>query len=185
MTTRMTVVVLALAAMPALAAAQDSTRERTPVDSARKNMQAQDTSGTMTHATRGRRSRSGMALSHDQVMQLQTALSNAGCDAGTADGVLGPKTRRAITCARQKNNVSSNAELYRSLNLDFAPSGGEPSRGTHAMPTEIHATHGDSAAVGGANRGRIRPPATDSMRKPMAPRDTTKRDSTRTDTTSH
>ena len=122
-----------------------------------------------------------MGLTRDQVMQLQTALSGAGCDAGTADGIIGPKTRRAMACARQKNNVTTNAELYRSLNLDFEASSREPSRGAHERSTELpaaKATHGDSTQVGGQNRGRIRPPATDSARKPTGARDSTQRDTT-------
>ena len=77
------------------------------------------------------------------------------------------------------------------LNLDFETSGRGPSRGAHEASTELpaaKATHGDSAEVGGQNRGRIRPPATDSMKKPMGDstrRDTTRRDSTMKDTTSH
>jgi peptidoglycan hydrolase-like protein with peptidoglycan-binding domain len=165
---RMMVAVLALVAMPALAAAQDTTRQQ--IDSGRTNMQRQAQSGRRT-------GRGSMGLSHDQVMQLQTALSGAGCDAGTADGILGPKTRRAMACARKKNNVTTNAELYRSLNLDFETSGREPSRGAHERSTETRdtqgaaadnpaarATHGDSSQVGGRNRGRIRPTA-DSVRK--------------------
>lgn len=193
---RMTVAVLALVAMPALAMAQDSTRQH--VDSARTNMQRgarsemQDTTRARTGMERGRRMhRESTALSKDQVMQLQTALSGAGCDAGNADGIVGPKTRRAMACARQKNNVTTNADLYRALNLDFETSGRGPSRGAHEASTELpaaKATHGDSAEVGGQNRGRIRPPATDSMKKPMGDstrRDTTRRDSTMKDTTSH
>lgn len=195
---RMTVVVLALVAMPALAMAQDSTRQH--MDSARTRMQRgarsemQDTTtrARTTGMARGRRlHRESLSLSKDQVMQLQTALSGAGCDAGNADGIVGPKTRQAMACARQKNNVTTNADLYRALNLDFETSRRGPSRGAHESSTEVpaaKATRGDSAEVGGQNRGRIRPPATDSMKKPMGDstrRDTTRRDTTMKDTTSH
>lgn len=184
---RMMMAVLALAALPALAAAQDTTRQQ--LDSGRTNMQRQAQSQGTTGRASGRRStRGNMGLSHDQVMQLQTALSGAGCDAGTADGIVGPKTRRALTCARQKNNVTTNAELYRALNLDFGATSGaaedtsrrEPSRGAHERSTEqpaVKATHGDSSEVGGRNRGRIRPPA-DSSHKPV-------KDSARRDSSSH
>src|SRR5207248_1860007 len=59
----------------------------------------------------------------ERVAQLQSALNSAGCEAGNPDGVVGPKTRRALACARQKNNVSSNEELYQSLNLNFSQGG--------------------------------------------------------------
>lgn len=60
-------------------------------------------------------------LTADQVKRLQTALNNAGCNAGAADGRMGPGTRRAIACGLKKNRLSSNdyRGLYRSLNLDF------------------------------------------------------------------
>lgn len=211
-----TIATLALAALPALALAQDSsttggqtqTAPQTSADSTRA-MQSQTQGATSevkpeamgTDRTgnapgrRAARSRGAM-LSRENITQLQTALSGAGCDAGAADGIIGPRTRRALACARQKNNVTSDQELYRSLNLDFAngasssasPSGMQnadstrantPPSGTTgdnpALPRQnsqgastdaagAAATRGDSAQVGGANRGRIYPPA-DSVRK--------------------
>ena len=209
-----TLAMLALAAMPAVALAQDSTSggqrqvaPQTPADSTRA-MQAQTQGATseakpakvgagQTETAQGRRTsgRRTMPLSRENVVQLQTALTNAGCDAGTADGVMGPRTRRAMACARQKNSVSSNEELYRSLNLDFAgeaSAGAPPSGMQHADSARMNApmgapgrmdsmprqdttaapgvapTRGDSAQVGGGNMGRVRPPA-DSARKPTIP----------------
>ena len=143
-----TIAMLALAALPAISLAQDSsnaggqrqTAPQTPADSTRA-MQAQtqgatsearpSTTGTgqqsasaQGHRSSSTRGASGATLSRENIAQLQTALSEAGCDAGTADGIMGPRTRRALTCARKKNNVSSNEELYQSLNLDFNASTG-------------------------------------------------------------
>ena len=143
---RATLAILALAAMPAVALAQDSTGTGGQRDSTRtgnaaaahRGMRPDSAHRAAMGATRsehmgamqrqtesGRRSSStrSMNLTSEQVTQLQTALSGIGCDAGTADGVIGPKTRRAISCAKKKNNVSSNAELYQSLNLDFSSTG--------------------------------------------------------------
>jgi peptidoglycan hydrolase-like protein with peptidoglycan-binding domain len=60
-------------------------------------------------------------LSRDQVMQLQSALDSIGCNAGPKDGVAGQKTRQAVACGMQKNNIPSNNvdSLYRSLHLNF------------------------------------------------------------------
>jgi peptidoglycan hydrolase-like protein with peptidoglycan-binding domain len=60
-------------------------------------------------------------LSADQIRRLQTALNDAGCNAGTVDGVLGARTRQAITCGLEKNNLGSDDVngLYRALDLDF------------------------------------------------------------------
>jgi len=181
--------------------AKDTTQQtqqapRTPTDTNRA-MQAQTQGATgelrpsttggqaargRAGTTQGRRSTRAMNLTRDQVMQLQSALSGVGCDAGTADGVIGPRTRRAITCARQKNNVSSNEELYRSLNLDFSTpgaGGASSSAAERALPSSntqgaaadnpaANATRGDSSQVGGANRGRIYPPADSIRRSPGA-----------------
>ncbi len=60
-------------------------------------------------------------LSADQVRRLQAALNDAGCDAGAVDGVMGRRTRQAIACGQQKNNLGSDdlSGLYRALDLDF------------------------------------------------------------------
>lgn len=205
-----TIAMLALAAMPAVALAQDSSnaggrRQSAPQTSADTNraMQAQTPGATseakpevmparqQAASSPGRRASSGRrtTLSRENIAQLQTALTNAGCDAGTADGIMGPRTRRALACARQKNNVSTDAELYQSLNLDFPASTGAvnssgrrsgdananrsphaPGNANSALPRQnsqgvgaeapgAAATHGDSSQVGGTNRGRVRPPA--------------------------
>lgn len=67
-------------------------------------------------ATRG-----NMGLTGAQIVELQNALNRDGCSAGAADGVMGPRTRRALACARQKNNVTgSNVnDVLRSLNVGF------------------------------------------------------------------
>ena len=61
------------------------------------------------------------SLSSDQVKQLQTALNNDGCNAGTADGVMGQQTRQGVQCAMQKHNISGTDtdSLYKVLNLNF------------------------------------------------------------------
>ena len=170
------IALFAIAAMPAAALAQDTTSQggqprtapRSAADTNRAmkgqtpgatseakpdrmgTSRATGMGGNQARTTQGRRSSGslGMTLSRENVMQLQTALSGVGCDAGTADGIVGPRTRRAITCARQKNNVSTNDELYRSLNLDFgtggttSPSGAMSSDSSRMQPPP---TTGDSA----------------------------------------
>jgi hypothetical protein len=61
------------------------------------------------------------SLSKDQVTQLQTALTNDGCNAGTADGLVGQKTVTAVQCGLQKHNISGTDldALYKALNLNF------------------------------------------------------------------
>ena len=72
-------------------------------------------------AAAGSSSGMSMNLSRAQTRQLQEALNGAGCDAGGVDGVVGPRTRAAITCAREKNNITGddNQALFRALGLSF------------------------------------------------------------------
>ena len=60
-------------------------------------------------------------LSPDQVKQLQSALKKDGCYSGTADGVNGPGTQRAIECGLKKYKLDSGdmVGLYRKLGLKF------------------------------------------------------------------
>jgi hypothetical protein len=171
---RKLITLAALALTPAVALAQGGTTA-TSGDSARlgtgaatsqqtQGMQGQaDTTGAMSHHRMGRRN----GLSHSQVKQLQTALNNAGCNAGTADGKLGPKTEQAMQCYRQQKNLSGNdSELYSSLGLNFgaqagtqtSTSGGEISSGADTSGASRH-VKGTSRQTGGRNKGRIRPPA--------------------------
>jgi hypothetical protein len=60
-------------------------------------------------------------LSADQVKQLQSALKKDGCYSGTADGVGGPGTQRAIECGLKKYKLAPDdvSGLYRKLGLKF------------------------------------------------------------------
>ena len=115
---RRTIGILAIAVLPAIALAQDSTGMQ---DTTRHRDAMQQ--GERTSTAHGRRMgrRGSMGLSTDQVRQLQQALNDAGCEAGAVDGRLGPRTREAMACARQKNNLTGNNpnELFRALNLGF------------------------------------------------------------------
>jgi hypothetical protein len=155
---RLAITILALGIVPTMLAAQ--------TDSSR--MRGTDT----THARTGRRQMSSGAigernygLARDQVTQLQTALKQADCDPGPIDGVIGRRTRSAMNCARQKNNITGNNpnDLFRSLNLSFTTS--------------------DSLGRGSANRGmrRMHPDSSmsRSMRDTTRRRPTTKKDTTR------
>ena len=108
---------------------QTPTTEPTPADSAAQvNAPAQDTAASQDTAvsaqpTGAASARSGrnMGLTRSQVRQLQEALNSTGCDAGKVDGIIGPRTRAAIDCARSQKGISGddNTELYRALNLNF------------------------------------------------------------------
>lgn len=115
---RLAIALIALAVPCMLSAQQDTSRMRSRNDTSRAR-------GRTEHVSRGSigraRGRGNMGLTSDQVQQLQTALQQADCNPGPVDGILGPRTRRAMSCARQKNNVNSSNtnDLLRSLNLGF------------------------------------------------------------------
>lgn len=82
--------------------------------------------GEVARTSRGARSSSrNFGLDRSQVMQLQEALNGIGCDVGTVDGVVGPRTRAAMTCARSQKGVTGgdNQALFQALNLDFGGTG--------------------------------------------------------------
>jgi peptidoglycan hydrolase-like protein with peptidoglycan-binding domain len=101
---------VALVAAPG-AAAQDTTRTR------------EVSTGTLEGQRIDNR-----GLSRAQVERLQARLNEIGCEAGAVDGLIGPVTRRAIECARQRENVTGTglAALMRALGLEEAAGAVEP-----------------------------------------------------------
>lgn len=100
---------LALFAAPAAADAQ-----QTPPDTTRSGVVRAEARGeVMLDANRG--------LTRAQVRQLQEALQRAGCNPGTPDGVLGPRTRQALACARRQRGIESanTNDVLRALDLGF------------------------------------------------------------------
>jgi hypothetical protein len=147
---------LALTFLPALLAAQaDSSRMHIDTTRARHER--------ISHGDIGRPSTRNHGLTADQTKQLQTSLRQASCDPGPVDGRWGPRTQQAMSCARQKNNISGNNpnDVFRSLNLSFTTSdslGGRTARGTNGV-------HGDKS---------MHRPMRDTLHKPP----TTRKDTT-------
>jgi peptidoglycan hydrolase-like protein with peptidoglycan-binding domain len=109
---RFAIAVAAIAIVPGVILAQ--------ADSSR--MRGRDTTRRRTEqSSTGSIGRRNFGLNRDQIMQLQTALRTANCNPGAIDGVMGPRTRSAMACARQQNNITGNNpnDLFRSLNLGF------------------------------------------------------------------
>lgn len=75
--------------------------------------------------TRSRASSRSFGLERPQVMQLQEALNGIGCDVGAVDGIVGPRTRAGVACARTQKGISGddNQALFQALNLDFGGTG--------------------------------------------------------------
>jgi hypothetical protein len=165
---RILTAVMITALVPALAFAQQDT-SRAARDSAR---QARGRSqGTVTQTAEGRLASSPLGLSSDQVRQLQQALNDAGCNAGTPDGIAGPKTRAAMRCARKQKGITGNdnAALYQALNLDFATTGASGSAGTTGSDTVNRDTSSSMRTDTSMRRdtATTRPPTTDTAQSPM------------------
>jgi peptidoglycan hydrolase-like protein with peptidoglycan-binding domain len=131
--------------------------------------------------TQARGQSTGLGLTRDRVLQLQAALNAAGCDVGQPDGAVGPRTRRALACARQKHGVpaSDMGALYAALGLSFTAdrpgAGGVMSDGGAGDAAIRHERMMDH--VYGKDRER-RPPGAEGKRSPAIKperRDTTPR----------
>lgn len=149
---RLGIAVVALAIVPSMVAAQADT----------SRMRGRDTTRRTMHSSSGAIGRRNYGLSHDQISQLQTALQQANCNPGAIDGILGPRTRSAMACARRNNNITTNNpnDLLRSLNLSFtAPdSMGMGRRGMRGAGADTSMNNmrmrNDTTRAGHARRGR-------------------------------
>ena len=107
---------LVLVVPAALAAQQDTTHHaKAGTHGSGRAAHYQSSSGSV--ALRG-----SAGLSSDEIRQLQDALQSDGCDPGRVDGVLGARTRQAMSCARRKLGLGSSDPnaLFRALNLGFS-----------------------------------------------------------------
>lgn len=163
--TKAGLMVAALVMLPALSSAQtDSSRMHVDTTRARHE---RTSAGAIGHT-----SNRNYGLTMDQTKQVQTALRQANCDPGAIDGIWGPRTRKAMNCARQKNNITGNNpnDVFRSLNLGFTT---PDSLGGRAHARGMNRVRGDTS---------MRRSMPDSVHRPM--RDSLrKRPTTRKDTT--
>jgi len=182
-------------------AAQDTSynqqNRQSQVDSGRTNMQeagdslhqGRETVGVpaqgqqgQASAHSGRMARGNMGLTRSQVRQLQEALNGTGCDAGKVDGIIGPRTRAAIDCARSQKGITGddNTELYRALNLDF---GGASASGRNEAGAAAD-TSGAAAGAATDTTGAAAADTTGAAAGAVTTDTTTKTDTTiKTDTT--
>lgn len=126
---RPAIALLALTVLPAISAAQtdttrrDTTRARQPQDSARRAQS--ESRGEIDLTASAARFDVGLpnyGFSTVQATELQQALTRIGCDAGTADGVIGRRTLLGIQCFRQQQNLADVGieAVLTALNVSFA-----------------------------------------------------------------
>ena len=179
----------ALFARPVAASAQtDTTRRRdttkTPTQDTTRRVRA-EASGETDLARSSERfgvGRANYGFSSQQALELQQALARAGCSVGTADGVVGQRTLRAIQCFRDQQNLGSAdfESLLTALHVSFAtppvppPPAAPPRRDTTVLPQVLRPDSNYRPDV----RARR-----DSVRRDSVRRDSVRRDSLRRDTT--
>ena len=192
-------VLLAVAVLPAIGSAQTDTTRRRDTTRAR---QPQDTARRVPSEARGEidLSRLGVRFSSDlanhgfssaQATELQQALSRAGCDVGTIDGVVGQKTLVSIECFRRQQNLAATTDLepvLTALNLSFARPAAPPvtapttpRRDTTVLPPVLRPDSNYRPDVRARRDSALRRDSI--LRRDSLRRDTTRRDSTRRDTT--
>ena len=187
---RITLALLAFMAVPAFASAQsdtstrrrDTTRAPQPQDTVRRTQAEARGEIDLTRATRFRAELPNYGFSSYQGIELQQALTRAGCDVGTADGIVGERTRRGIDCFRRQQNLSDAdlETLLTALNVSFAKPAEpvvapEPPRREPVLPPVFRPDSNYRPDVR-ARRDSVR---RDSLRRDStAKRDTTKRDTT-------
>ena len=191
---RTTFALLAIAALPSVAVAQaDTTRKRdttrapqSPDSTRRVRTEARGQVDLTSATERFRANAPNLGLTPVQAAELQQALARVGCNAGTADGLVGPQTLRGIECLRAQQKLSPGdlESVMTALNLSFArpatpppvlDSAPPPRRDPPALPPVIRQ---DSTYRPDVVARR------DSVRRDSVRRDSLRRDSTaRRDTT--
>ncbi|MGG5886249.1 peptidoglycan-binding domain-containing protein [Falsiroseomonas sp. HC035] len=76
-----------------------------------------------------REGRSGASYGASTTRQAQSALNSRGYDVGQADGVMGPRTSRAVREFQQSNNLTATGRLDQATLAALNVSGGQSMRG--------------------------------------------------------
>jgi len=192
-----TLVILALV-LPTIGSAQtdttrrrDTTRTPSPQDTARRVQQQSRGEIELSRAVvRFSPERPNYGMSTDQAIEVQRALSGAGCDVGTADGIVGQQTLRGIECFRSQQGLAG-ADLesvLTALKVSFARPAPEPvatpappRRDTTVLPPVLRPDTMYRPDVRARRDSALR---RDSVRRDSLRRDSTaRRDTARRDTT--
>jgi peptidoglycan hydrolase-like protein with peptidoglycan-binding domain len=191
-------VLLALT-VPAIASAQaDTTRRadstRTPPQDTARRVQSESRGeiDVSNLAARFAVGRPNFGFSSQQAIELQQALTRAGCDVGAADGAVGLRTVSGIECFRSQRHLESAdfESVLRVLGVSFAqpaPPPPEPAparRDTTVLPPVLRPDSNYRPDVRARRDSALRRDSV--MRRDSLRRDTTaRRDTTRRDTTTN
>jgi peptidoglycan hydrolase-like protein with peptidoglycan-binding domain len=193
---RIMLVLLAITALtvtPATASPQtdttrrrDTTRAPRPQDSTRRvQAEARGEIDLNRSVERFGVGRPNYGFTVEQALDLQQALTRAGCDVGTVDGVVGQRTLRGIECFRDQQNLGSAdfESVLTALRVSFArPAEPAPEPAPPPPPPLPIVLRPDSNYRPDV-RARRDSARRDSVRRDSVRRDSVRRDSTRRDTT--
>ena len=162
-----TTALVAAAIVPAMALAQDPTYGRDTArahgrDTARahptrgneaRDKQVRAESRGAVETPRRAHGRTTWGLSSSQISELQQALQGIDCYDGEVDGLIGPRTRAGIACARRHHNITGEDpnELLQSLGLSFQV---DAKAGMGAVMRSGAASQGRRDMKGNRERGR-------------------------------
>jgi len=106
----------ALALIPSLALAQQTTSDTTGRDTTMR-----DTTFTTTSEGSLAAPSANLGLTTEQVKELQKAINDNGCHAGEVTGVITDATREGIQCIRESKNIEGSDinDVLKSLGLPF------------------------------------------------------------------
>jgi peptidoglycan hydrolase-like protein with peptidoglycan-binding domain len=182
---RTALALVALTVLPAASSAQtDTTRRdsiRTSQDSTRRART--ESRGEIDLARSAARFDVGMpnfGFSSTQAVELQQALTRAGCDVGIADGVVGNRTVLGIKCFRDQKNLSEVGieQVLTALGVSFArPAEPLPAPAEPAPPKRDSIVLPPVIRQDSTYRPDVR------ARRDSAMRDSVRRDSLRRDST--
>ena len=121
----------ALALIPSLVVAQQTTSDTTMRDTTMR-----DTTVTTTSEGQLATPNANLGLTTDQVKELQKAINDNGCHAGEVTGTITDDTREGIDCIRQAKNIQSSDinDVLQALGLSFTVNNAQ---GQNAMSDTI------------------------------------------------
>jgi murein L,D-transpeptidase YcbB/YkuD len=155
------------------AVAQDKPKQEPSAQSGQTQAQTESKqpSGQQQAATQQKGQKSQMSQSPELIKQAQEKLSAAGHDAGPADGIMGPRTQKALKDFQQAKNLEASGQLDQKTLSALGVSGDAASAGATAADKpkkEASATDKPKESSAGASAGATGGASAES--KPAAPK---------------
>ena len=164
---------------------RDTTRTPQPQDSTRRVQEARGETTVAQSAERFGVGRPNFGFSSEQAVELQQTLTRAGCDIGSADGVIGQRTLTGIQCFRDQRNLGAAdfESVLTALGVSFAKPAEPPPPPPEPPPPRLPIVLRPDSNYRPDVRARRDSVRRDSVHRDSVRRDSVRRDSTRRDST--